>query len=314
MNATAETPVMSQLTPSYTKKQTRTEKIDMMKRIGMNTMLAPRAVLRFALNLISTGSSGMTTAHTLDTFELIIVNALSTGDKAVADDYLKRLVKRFGTKCNRVRYLQGLTLEFEGKLAEAKRLYYIILKENPMHSSSIKRLSVMEKSQGNVREAIRVLENDLVFVDDANDKHTFSEVQRADIGAYAELAVLYHQLGNVGKAIHYTEEQILFDNDNFALHIRLGELFYQQKDFAKSAPCYAHAIMLNPHHARALYGLRQSIKRLLDAHRNGSVKMDPAAVDMWKGLHALSAEKLKERYEGASPKVLDAFLASTSIE
>lgn len=298
MDNAPRAPLMSDIAPSGMVRLPLKTKFNFLKRINMNKMLSPRAILQLALNVLH-GGSGMYEAERMQTYELVVVEALGSGQKEVAKEYLTKLEKRFGLKSTRVMSLQGLYLEAEGKVAEAKRTYGEILKADPGNAFAIQRLSAMEKAQGNIREAARILENDLVYTDDNGEKHTYLQIHRTDVTAFRELSKLFYELNDLEKAAFYAEEEILFNNDSYILHCRLGEILYQQKDYVKSVSSFAHSLLMNPspNNTRAAYGLRQSTAKVLAAHRSGSVRMpDETAVKFTEELHEMVAEKLLAMY------------------
>lgn len=316
MDTDPKAPLMSEIAPSSMVRLPTKSKLSILKRINMNKMLSPRAVLQLALNVLH-GGSGMYEAEQMQTYELVVVDALLSGQRDVAKEYLTKLEKRFGMKSNRIMSLQGLYLESEGKIAEAKRTYGEILKTEPGNSFCVQRLSAMEKAQGNLREAARMLENDLVYTDENNEKHTYLQIHRMDVNAFRELSKLFYELNDLDKAIYYAEEEILFNNDSYILHCRLGELLYQKKDYVKSVSSFAYSLLMNPspNNSRAAYGLRQSTAKLLNAHRSGSLRIpDDTAVKFTEELHEMIAEKLLAMYRD-SPllPVVEQYIDKTAL-
>eukprot|EP00796_Vickermania_ingenoplastis_P011242 gene11242-7811_t len=292
---------MRDLAPASILSLPHSSKWNLLKRIGMNNMLSPRAVLQLALNLLGGGKSGLYEGDLMKIYEMVVMEALGAGKRDVAKEYLGLLQKRFGKSSQRIRLLEGMCLEAEGKIPEAKRHYGEMLKADPGCRPVVQRLSTIEKSQGHLREAIRILENELIFVDENKDKHSYLELYPTDASAFTELALLYYEIGDLDKSIYYTEGEVLTDNDSYALHIRLAELYYQKKEFAKSLASYAYSLLMNnnPNNTRAAYGLRQAAFKLLFLHRTGTSKItDETERKEVEELHELVGKKLKTIYAG----------------
>lgn len=241
----------------------------------------------------------MSESERMNVLELVILNSLSAGKLKAAKEYLEVVEKRFGKGSSRVQVLQGMYAETEGRLVDAKAIYQQILKSNPGHGVAAMRLSAMAKSQGYLVEAIRSLEGDLIFVDEDNERHTYLELYPNEANALRELSKLYYELNNLDKAIYYAESEALMNNDFYVLHNRLGELYYQKKDYSKSVCAYSYSLLMNPtnNNVRAAYGLRLAAGKVLAAHRSGAKKIaDETDVKTLEGLYSKVVEKLTAMY------------------
>jgi len=68
-------------------------------------------------------------------------------------------------------------------------------------------------------------------------------------------SVKYENNGNIDKAIESLTSIYPSNKDNYLINIRLGWLYYQKKDYSKSAGFYSEAVRINPKSIEAKLGL-----------------------------------------------------------
>lgn len=259
------------------------------------------AVLLLATDILAGGSGGLSSGELYEVYEQVVTASLNCGKISNAQIYLNLLEKRFGRGSMRVKHLRGLCLEAEGHEAEAKKLYELMRKEMPTNDFPVKRLVAMLKAAGDFQGAIRVLEEELVYVDEDEQKHTFLEVHRGDAQmTYRELSQLHYLTGNLDRAIWYAEESLLFDQDSYLTHVRLAELLYMKKDVGRAMIEYSQSLLLNrePNNSRAAYGLWHVCCDQLKMHQSGVHKLDEDEERRIRDLRDMSADVLRGMYRG----------------
>lgn len=304
---------LQSLTPLDLKQLSRQQKIKLFQDYRASGARNANKILFLATDLLAGGSSGLGASELYDVYEQVLIASLECGRIENAIMYLNLLESRFGKKSVRVSHLRGLCLEAQGKTAEARKLYEQVLREMPTNDFCVKRLSAMLKAEGHYAEAIRVLEEDLVYKDEDEKQHTYFEVHRGDsLQALRELSTLHHLTGNVDRAIYYAEEALLFDADSYFAHARLAELHYMKRDLPRCVTEYAQSLLFNsePNNARSAYGLWQSTNEMLRQHQSGVKKLEEEKeLVQTQDLRAYAAETLHRMYAG-SPMLsaLDAYL------
>ncbi|KPA76089.1 putative mitochondrial hypothetical protein [Leptomonas pyrrhocoris] len=304
---------LQSLTPLDLKQLSRQQKIRLFQDYRASGARNANKILFLATDLLAGGSSGLSSSELYEVYEQVLIASLECGRIENATMYLNLLENRFGKKSVRVSHLRGLCLEAQGKSSEAKKLYEQVLKEMPTNDFCVKRLSAMYKADGHYEAAIRVLEEDLVYTDEDEKKHTFFEVHRGDsMHTLRELSNLHYLLGNIDKAIFYAEEVLLFDADSYFAHARLAELYYVKRDLPRCVTEYAQSLLFNsePNNARSAYGLWQTTLEMLRQHQSGVKKLDEEKeLAQTQDLHTYAAETLHRMYAG-SPMLsaLDAYV------
>ncbi|KAG5481786.1 hypothetical protein GH5_06728 [Leishmania sp. Ghana 2012 LV757] len=304
---------LQSLTPVDLKQLSRQQKIMLVQNYRASGARNANKMLFLATDLLAGGSSGLSSSELYDVYEQVLIASLECGRIENAMMYLNLLESRFGKKSVRVSHLRGLCLEAQGKIAEAKKLYEQVLKDLPTNDFCVKRLSAIYKSDGHYEEAIRVLEEDLVYTDEDDKQHTYFEVHRGDaLPTYRELSNLHYLLGNIDKAIYYAEECLLFDNESYFSHVRLGELYYMKRDLPRCVIEYSQSLLFNSqqNNSRAAYGLWQVTSEMLRQHQSGARKIEnEAELAQTQDLRTYAAETLRRMYAGTPMlSALDAYL------
>eukprot|EP01098_Paradermamoeba_levis_P000690 TRINITY_DN107_c0_g1_i4.p1 TRINITY_DN107_c0_g1~~TRINITY_DN107_c0_g1_i4.p1 ORF type:complete len:249 (+),score=73.98 TRINITY_DN107_c0_g1_i4:83-748(+) len=109
--------------------------------------------------------------------EQVFIASLDTNHKKLTEETLSRLRKKF-PQSSRVKRLEGLKLEAEGRWEEAKTVYDKLLYDDPFNIPVLKRQVAMLKAMGKTAHAI-------------NRLNEYLKVYMTDIEAWSELSDLY---------------------------------------------------------------------------------------------------------------------------
>lgn len=184
---------------------------------------------------------------------------------------LTKLYKRF-PQSMRVKKLQGIQHEAFGEYDEALTLYEEIEKEDPTNAAARKRKTAVFKAQGQINDAIKSLTEYL---------KTFM----ADAEAWMELADLYTEELEYGKAAYCMEELILQQPFNHLFHQRYAEIRYTQggmENFEHAKQHFAQAVYLSHHsNIRALYGLMLTSNQLVSGKSEKERKKNNTKYATW---------------------------------
>ncbi|ORC87838.1 uncharacterized protein TM35_000202470 [Trypanosoma theileri] len=291
------------LTPLDLKQLSRQQKRQLLQRHRESHTRNANVVFLLGTDLLAGGTSGISEVELSSIYEQILIAALDCGRVDTARHYLSLLQKRFGKQSVRVRHLEGLCLEAEGATSAAEQLYRGILKDSPTDDFPVKRLSAIFKSDGQLKKAIEVLEQQLVYTDENEEKHKYLEVHCGDsVPAYRELSNLYYLCEDTQKALYYADEAMLFTANSYLSHTRIAELCYMSGDYNRSLIEYAQSLRLNDHanNSRAAYGLwvtaNEVVKQAKAAPRRvgGEHSVDEAIE-----LRSWAEKKLLQMYKGS---------------
>lgn len=144
--------------------------------------------------------------------EQVLFAALDLHQHDVATRCLDRLASKFSPTSVRVRRLEGMIYEAQGKYRLAREIYADLLKENPANMLVMKREIAILRAQGQISEAI-VKCNDLLA--------TFP----VDASSWQELAELHCGLARYASAAFCYEELILVHPLESMYHLKLAELY-----------------------------------------------------------------------------------------
>ncbi|ESL07324.1 hypothetical protein TRSC58_04988 [Trypanosoma rangeli SC58] len=295
--------LLQSLTPLDVKQLSREQKRQLLRQHREHPSRNANVVLLLGTDLLAGGTGGMGSTELSCIYEQVLIAALDCGRVDRARQYLAVLQKWFGRQSLRVRHLEGLCLEGDGKAAEAGRLYRAILKDNPSDQLSVLRLSAMLKSEGEYQKAIDLLEKQQVYVDENGEKHTLLEVHRGDsLSTYRELSNLYYLCEDYRMALHYADEAMLFNGNDYLSHTRLAELYHIVGDHKRSLVEYAQSLRLNGHanNCRAAYGLWVTANEVVRQAKSTSKRLDSEQVtEEAAELRAWAEKKLLEIYEGS---------------
>lgn len=289
--------VMSEVSPAKTIPLSLKKKASLGRRILNNSMISPKAALQVLLGLLIEGGKHLYDSEKMDFYERIVIEALGTGDENTARTYIGLLEKRFGKNSNRIHFLQGLLHESKGEEGEAEKLYAEILRKDPSNAKAIQRRATMQAAKGNLHDAIRILEYDLVYLDENKEKYTYLEIHPADVKTYLQLSKWHYELNEYEKAIHFLEECILCEADNYIYHTRIGELYFEHKEWGKSIVHFSHSLLLNSttNNCRAAFGLHLAIKNALASQQDNLIE-DANPKETLATLYKKVSEKLMNMY------------------
>lgn len=308
---------MSETSPAKTISLSIKEKVRLGRRILQSPNISPKSAAQVLLVLLLHGSKYLYDSEKVNMYEKIVVDSLGSGQHEVAKEYLLLLERRFGSKSNRIRLLKGMLLEAEGNDTEAEKQYVEILRSNPSHLGAVQRQAAMRAGKGKIREAIRILEYDLVYSDESKEKFTFQEIHLKDQKTLLQLSKWYYELNECDRAIHCIEECILSDPYNYVYHARAGELQFQKKQWENSIAYFSHSLLLNgsANNCRAAFGLHQATKNALVAVKQQGNKMAGALeVEAVQKLHQKVCMQIKKMYaESSLLSFVELYLERTSM-
>ncbi|KAK8712660.1 hypothetical protein V6N13_147890 [Hibiscus sabdariffa] len=145
-------------------------------------------------------------------YEQVAIAALDCQCLDVTKDCIKVLQKKF-PESKRVGRLNGMLLEAKGSWAEAEKAYSSLLEDNSLDQVIHKRRVAMAKAQGNISEAIELL-------------NKYLEIFMADHDAWRELADIYVSLQMYKQAAFCYEELILSQPTVPLYHLAYADVLY----------------------------------------------------------------------------------------
>ena len=226
--------------------------------------------------------------------EQVFVAALDCGRMDLATSCLRALHQQF-PKSLRVKKLRGMRFEALEEWENAKKIYKIILNEDPANLIVRKRSIAITKAQNKT-------------VDTVNELKEYLDVYMSDQEAWMELAEMYISLQEFHKAAFCLEELILTHPHNHLYHQRFAEIHYtigSVESLELSRKYFAQALKLDPNNIRALYGLF-----LCSSNQNASmkgnikVKRNNARYSNWAAQEIM--EKYGTKIEGKSMEQMSA--------
>mmetsp|Transcript_47946 Transcript_47946/g.91660 ORF Transcript_47946/g.91660 Transcript_47946/m.91660 type:complete len:299 (+) Transcript_47946:123-1019(+) len=222
------------------------------------------------------------------THEQLCIAALEVQDKETALMCIKKLCAKFPDSI-RVGRLRGMALEMQGKWKEAATVYDHLLDRSPTNAPILKRKVAMERSQGNLKAAVELL-------------NQYLATYMADTEAWAELADIYIESEMYVQAAFCMEELIATAPHNYVNHLRYAEVLYTQggpENLRTARKYFAAAVELtNANCLRALYGLwacASAVATIKGQHRQPEDESD---------LLELSGKNLMELYKQRCPEKL----------
>ncbi|KAJ1635821.1 hypothetical protein T492DRAFT_964167 [Pavlovales sp. CCMP2436] len=216
-----------------------------------NRLRRPDLVLTFGVPLVDSHGAGLSAAESMSVHEEVYLAALDLSDAALSQRCIDVLAKRFpGSK--RVRTLEAMALEAEGKFDEALARYNAILEDDPANTHVMKRRVAVISEMGNSAGAVKAL---IEYLD----------LYSSDADSWLELSRLYLGEAQYSKAAYCYEELLLLQPNNHVFHAKYAEVMYTMGgEHVKTARKYfAHSLNICPkNNARALYGLLMQAKLL----------------------------------------------------
>jgi tetratricopeptide (TPR) repeat protein len=128
-------------------------------------------------------------------------------------------------------FQEATSLQGQGKLPEAARLYDAILAADPDHFASLVRLAVMRVRDGQVDEAVMMLNRAADATAGAAEAQVSIGMIFAGIGRFAEASACY-------------QRAIAADPRHAVAHCNLGNVLQTQGRLKEAIDCYEHAIAI----------------------------------------------------------------------
>eukprot|EP00906_Rhabdomonas_costata_P016722 RCo024018 len=192
-------------------------------------------------------------------YEQTLIAALDVHEVEDAEYCLAQLEARFSTSSIRVRRLQGLVLEAQGKLNDANACYDEILTETKNTDAHVqKRKVAVAKALGNTAAAIAQLQQ-------------YLGLYQTDTDAHHELAELYVGEGQFARAASCYEELILHEPQNYLFMLKCGEALFstgEKTALLEARKYFAQSIRLcsSVNNLRAYYALWLTCLALASRH------------------------------------------------
>eukprot|EP00244_Chara_vulgaris_P004943 TRINITY_DN19995_c0_g1_i1.p1 TRINITY_DN19995_c0_g1~~TRINITY_DN19995_c0_g1_i1.p1 ORF type:complete len:309 (+),score=50.69 TRINITY_DN19995_c0_g1_i1:559-1485(+) len=203
-------------------------------------------VLRYGLEMLNNGKDRSKLGDDLwNVYEQVGVSALDCGDLDACKACYMELAKRFPGSV-RVRRLEGLIFEAKGFWSTADHLYDELMELAPGNQQLYKRKISIVKAQGNLAEAVEML-------------NTYLFLFMGDMEAWRELADVYTSLQMYKQAAFCYEELVLSDPQNPLFHLGYADLLYTiggVENYRTAKSYYSVVVELTKgKNVRALYGI-----------------------------------------------------------
>ncbi|KAE8684180.1 protein tesmin/TSO1-like CXC 2-like [Hibiscus syriacus] len=223
-------------------------------------------------------------------YEQVAIAAMDCQCLDVAKDCIKVLMKKF-PESKRVGRLNGMLLEAKGSWAEAEKAYSSLLEDSPLDQVIHKRRISMAKAQGNISEAIELL-------------NKYLEIFMADHEAWRELAELHVSLQMYKQAAFCYEELILSQPTVPLYHLAYADVLYTLgglENLQTAQKYYASTIDLTGgKNTRALFGICLCTSAIAQVSK-GRNKEDKESPE----LQSLAATALEKDYKQRAADKLD---------
>uniref|UniRef100_A0A7S3ACD6 ER membrane protein complex subunit 2 n=2 Tax=Rhodosorus marinus TaxID=101924 RepID=A0A7S3ACD6_9RHOD len=215
--------------------------------------------------------------------------AFAALDRASFDDMdwaTRKIFSTFGSSW-RLNRLIGMKREAIGDNEESMVVYENMLEKDPNNRAALKRQVTVLRTSGKLSEATAHL-------------CWYLKIYLSDVDAWCELADLYISAGSYPQAIYCYNEALLYEKSNWALYLRLGDVYYTLSDensMLTARHYYSKSLTLNSkHNVRAMYGLLMSSQALESGSRAQELKN--------KNLKNWVQEALKTVYKDKCPSKL----------
>jgi len=130
-------------------------------------------------------------------------------------------------------FQEAITLQDQGKLPEAERLYDAILAADPDHFASLVRLGVLRIRDGQVDEAVAML-------------NRAADATTASAEAQASLGMIFTGIGRFAEAIACYQRAIAADPQHAVAHCNLANVLQSRGRLRDAIDHYEHALEIRP--------------------------------------------------------------------
>ncbi|MCW2249537.1 putative O-linked N-acetylglucosamine transferase (SPINDLY family) [Azospirillum fermentarium] len=204
-----------------------------------------------------------------------------------------------------------------GRLAEAEKLYWTVLKLRPNHARALQYLGVIARQTGHLGAAISLLRQAVEAAPKAVDGRLSLGNALSDAGYLDEAAAVYGEalaqkpdfpeahfaLGNVlMRQGHYEQAQLSYLSalslraDYADAWINLGNAHRGRRHFAEAAAAYRRVIALNPAFVQVYANLGSVLREVfdLDGARRSCLRaltLQPASAQAWNNLGIVEGER-----------------------
>ncbi|XP_050395396.1 ER membrane protein complex subunit 2 [Patella vulgata] len=192
-------------------------------------------------------------------YEQVCIAALDCRRLDLAEECIEALQYKFPDSM-RVKRLEGLFYEADGRYNEADKLYTEIIEKDNTNMIARKRQVAILKAQGKMAEAIQKL-------------NEYLRKFMTDYESWMELCDLYLCEFDYSNAAFCMEEVIMSNPHNHLFHQKYAEIRYtmggaENMELARSY--FAQAVKLNPNNTRALNGVLLAATNLATAYSKGA--------------------------------------------
>jgi len=204
-----------------------------------------------------------------------------------------------------------------GRLADAEKLYWTVLKLRPNHARALQYLGVIARQTGHLSAAISLLRQAVEAAPKAVDGRLSLGNALADAGYLDEAAAVYWEalaqkpdfaeahfaLGNVlmrqgqhEQALHSYRSALSLRLDYVEAWINLGNVQRVRRHFAEAAAAYRRVIVFNPAFAEVHANLGSALRETadLDGARRACLRalaLQPASAQAWNNLGIVEGER-----------------------
>ncbi|MFB2922299.1 tetratricopeptide repeat protein [Aerosakkonema funiforme] len=196
------------------------------------------------------------------------VSALFEGEPEQIERLTKELLD--------ILHIEGLKYLETGKYAQAEKIYFQLVEQEPTNPIAYKNLGNVLYSQGKLKEAIASYQQGI-------------ELEPNDAITYYHLGNTFHQLNRLEEAIaHYQQSLAISPNSPIVLN-NLGNSLQRQGKFEEAIACYQQSITLDSHNALtynnlgSLFNSQGKMEEALACFQQG-LNLEPNNVESYNNL------------------------------
>uniref|UniRef100_A0A6B2L9P1 ER membrane protein complex subunit 2 n=1 Tax=Arcella intermedia TaxID=1963864 RepID=A0A6B2L9P1_9EUKA len=230
--------------------------------------------------------------------EEVFLAALECGEHAKAQEYLAKMIKKFGSSSARVSRLNGMLLEAKGQFISALEIYNSLLEKDETDSFSMKRKIAIFIGEGKYKAAVSLL-------------NEYLGVFSTDNEAWGELSHLYLRMNMFENAAYCYEELILSDPQNYHYYTKYAEIKYTQgglENLQTALNYFSSSIELcQENNLTAFYGLILAVDAITARNPNCVILHEGTPVAEW------AKAEIKKKYEKAPKDIQEVVFASLEV-